>query len=175
MKQLISAALSAILTLAALPSHANAPEPTFDQTRDWVVTTIAASAGYTHAATAVTYKDVSMDGCQLRFTTLTSAPTGYTDTDTFTVSLDSVKSIIWGTATNPPRGYVIFTAATPISLNRQRVWRVLDRQPQTTTASTTIAYLEFGKPGADYADLASHMKAAILNAADLCKVQLAAK
>ena len=45
MKQLISAALSVILTLAALPSHANAPEPTFDQTRDWVVTTIAESAG----------------------------------------------------------------------------------------------------------------------------------
>jgi hypothetical protein len=80
-----------------------------------------------------------------------------------------------GTASNPPRGYVIFTAATPISLNGQRVWRVLDRQPQTTNASTTVAYLEFGKPGANHAALASHMKAAILDAADLCKVQLAAK
>jgi hypothetical protein len=175
MKQLIVAALAMILTVAALPSYANAPEPTFDQTRDWVVTTIAESAGYTHDATAVTYKDVSMEGCQLRFTTSTLAPTGYTDTDTFIVSLDSVKSILWGTATNPSRGYVIFTAATPISLNRQRVWRVLDRQPQTTSASTTVAYLEFGKPGADYANLASHMKAAILHAADLCKIQLAAK
>jgi hypothetical protein len=164
-----------ILILAALPLHANAPEPSFDQTRDWVVTTIAESGGYTHASTAVAYKDVSMDGCQLRFTTLTSTPTGYTDTETFTVSLDSVKRIIWGTASNPPRGYVIFTAATPISLNRQRVWRVLDRQPQTTNASTTVAYLEFGKPGANHAALASHMKAAILDAADLCKVQLAAK
>jgi hypothetical protein len=116
-----------------------------------------------------------MDGCQLRFTTLTSTPTGYTDAETSTVSLDSVKTIIWGTASNPPRGYVIFTATAPISLNRQRVWRVLDRQPQTINASTTIAYLEFGKPGADYAALASHMKAAILHAADLCKVQMAAK
>jgi hypothetical protein len=175
MKQLISAALSVILSLAALPSYANAPEPTFDQTRDWVVATIAESAGYTHGTTAVTYKDVSMEGCQLRFTTLTSTPTGYTETETSTVSLDSVKTIIWGTGFNPPRGYVIFTAAAPISLNRQRVWRVLDRQPQTINASTTIAYLEFGKPGADYAGLARHMKAAILHAADLCKVQMAAK
>ena len=175
MKQLISAALSVILTLAALPSFANAPEPTLDQTRDWVIATISASAGYTHDATAVTYKDVSMDGCQLRFTTSTSTPSGYIDTETSIVSLDSVKTIIWGTASNPPRGYVIFTAAAPISLNRQRVWRVLDRQPQTLNASTTIAYLEFGKPGADYAGLASHMKAAILHAADLCKVQVAAK
>jgi hypothetical protein len=175
MKQIISVALSVILTLAALPSYANAPEPTFDQTRDWVVTTIAESAGYTHDATAITYKDVSMNGCQLRFTTLTSTPTGYTDTETSTVSLDSVKTIVWGTAFNPPRGYVIFTAAAPISLNRQRVWRALDRQPQTTNASTAVAYLEFGKPGADYAGLASHMKAAILQASDLCKVQVAAK
>jgi hypothetical protein len=88
MKQLISAALSVILTLAALPAFANAPEPTLDQTRDWVIATISASAGYTHDATAVTYKDVSMDGCQLRFTTLTSTPTGYTDTETSIVSLD---------------------------------------------------------------------------------------
>jgi hypothetical protein len=175
MKQLISAALSVILTLAALPSYANTPEPTFDQTRDWVVTTIAESAGYTHDATAITYKDVSMDGCQLRFTTLTSTTTGYTDTETSTVSLDSVKTIVWGTAFNPPRGYVIFTAAAPISLSRQRVWRALDRQPQTINASTAVAYLEFGKPGADYAGLASHMKAALLHAADLCKVQVAAK
>jgi|GraSoi2013_100cm_1033763.scaffolds.fasta_scaffold01717_2 hypothetical protein len=175
MKQLISAALSVILTLAALPSYANTPEPTFDQTRDWVVATIAESAGYTHDATAVTYKDVSMEGCQLRFTTFTTTPTGYSDAETTTFSLDSVKTIIWGTASNPLRGYVIFTAAAPISLNRQRVWRVLDRQPQTINASTTIAYLEFGKPGADYAGLASHMKAAILHAADLCKVQVAAK
>src|SRR5258708_18868392 len=116
MRHLMSAALSVIVTLAALPSYANAPEPTFDQTRDWVVTTIAETAGYTHDATAVTYKDVSMDGCQLRFTTFTTTPTGYTDAETSTVSLDSVKTIIWGTASNPPRGYVIFTAAAPISL-----------------------------------------------------------
>jgi hypothetical protein len=49
---------------------------------------------------------------------------------------------------------------------------------QTINAATTIAYLEFGKPGSDYADLASRMRAAILQAADLCQgpeVQVAAR
>lgn len=174
MKSFVLVVAAVIASVVALPSFANAPEPTYDQTRDWIVATIGDSAGYTRDATTVTYKDVSMEGCQLRFTTATSAA-GYTDTDTFTVSLDAVKSIIWGTASNPQRGYVLFTAATPISFDRQRVWRALNRQPQTTNAATTIAYLEFGKPGVDYSDLASHMKAAMLRAADLCKVQLAAK
>ncbi|HXN53155.1 MAG TPA: hypothetical protein VN943_14580 [Candidatus Acidoferrum sp.] len=175
MKRPSAAALAAILIVAALPSSANAPEPTYDQTRDWVVATLTESAGYTRDATVVTYKDVSMDACQLRFTTFTSTPTGYTDTDTFSVSLDSVKDVLWGTISGPPRGYVLFTTATPISFNKQRVWRAFDRQPQTTTTFTTIAALEFGKPGADYASMASHMKTALLHAADLCKVQLAAK
>jgi hypothetical protein len=170
----LPAIAAVIVGLVASPLFANTPEPTYDQTRDWIVSTISESAGYTRDATTVTYKDVSMDGCQLRFTTSTSSA-GYIDTDTFNVSLDSVKSIIWGTASNPQRGYVIFTAATPISFDRQRVWRVLDRQTQNTNAATTIAYLEFGKPGIDYSDVASRMKAAILHAADLCKVQLAAK
>jgi hypothetical protein len=175
MKPLTTAALAMILTLATLPSHANAPEPTYDQTRDWVVTTITSSAGYTHDATVVTYKDVSMDGCQLRFTTFTSTPEGYTDTDTFSVSLESVRRVLWGTVSDPPRGYVLFTTAAPITFDKQRVWRALDRQPQTTTAPTTVGALEFGKPGADYANMASRMKTALLHAADLCKVQLAAK
>src|SRR5260370_16781408 len=107
MKQLLCAAISVILTIAALPSYANTPEPTFDQTRDWVVTTIAETAGYTHDATDVTYKDVSMDGCQLRFTTFTTTPTGYTDAETSTVSLDSVKTTISVTPPNPPPRYAI--------------------------------------------------------------------
>src|SRR5258708_30714698 len=159
--------MSVIVTFGGLAAYVNAPEPTFDQSRDWVVATIAESAGYTHDATAVTYKDVSMEGCQLRFTTFTTTPTGYSDAETTTFSLDSVKTIIWGTASNPLRGYVIFTAAAPISLNRQTVGLVLDRQPQTINASTTIAYLEFGKPGAVYPGLASHLKAAIFHTADL--------
>jgi hypothetical protein len=177
-KTVVNSLMPAVLALAvawvALPCFANAPEPTYAQTRDWIVATINESAGYTRDATTVTYKDVSMDGCHLRFTTSTFAA-GYTDTDIFTVSLDSIKSIIWGTASNPQRGYVIFTATTPINFDRQRVWRALERQPQNTNAATTIAYLEFGKPGIDYSDVASRMKAAILHAADLCKVQLAAK
>ena len=176
MKPFVSVVLVLILTLATLSSssYANAPQPSYDQTRDWVVATISESAGYTDNATTVTYKAVSMEGCQLRFTTSTSSM-GYTDTDTFTVPLNSVNNVLWGTASNPRRGYVIFTAQTPISFNRQRDSRFFDRQPQTINAATTIAYLEFGKPGADYADLARHMRAAILQAADLCAVQLAAR
>ena len=174
MKPFIAASLAMISTLAVLSSYANAPEPTYDQTRDWIVATISQSAGYTHDAATVTYKDVSMDGCQLRFTTSISAA-GSTETDTFLVPLDSVKRILWGTASNPQRGYVILTAEAPISFTRQLIRRVVDAQVKTTNAATTIAYLEFGKPGADYADLASRMRAAILQAADLCQVRLAAK
>src|ERR1700676_3093177 len=174
MKPFVSVVLVLILTLATLSSSANAPQPSYDQTRDWVVATISESAGYTDNATTVTYKAVSMEGCQLRFTTSTSSM-GYTDTYTFTGPLNSVNNVLWGTASNPRRGYVIFTAPTPISFNRQRDSRFCDRQPQTINAATTIAYLEFGKPGADYADLARHMRAAILQAADLCAVQLAAR
>jgi hypothetical protein len=174
MRSLIPATVAVIAAMVALPSHANAPDPTYDQTRDWVVATISESAGYTHGATTVTYKDVSMDGCQLRFTTATAAA-AYTESDTLTVPLHSVKSIIWGTASDPLRGYVLFTVQAPISFNRQLISRVVDAQVQNTQAATTIAYIEFGKPGADYADLASHMRAAILRAADLCEVRLAAK
>jgi len=174
MKPFVSVALALILTLATLSSYAGAPQPSYDQTRDWVVATISESAGYTGAATTVTYTGVSMEGCQLRFTTATSFA-GYTDTDTFTVPLNSVNNIIWGTASNPKRGYVIFTAQAPISFNRQRVSRWFEREAQNTNAATTIAYLEFGKPGSDYADLARHMRAAILQASSLCEVQLAAR
>jgi hypothetical protein len=175
MKALIATALALILALAALPSGANAPDPTYDQTRDWVVATISESAGYTRDATVVAYKDVSMDGCQLRFTTSTSTPAGYVDTESFIVSLDSVKNVLWGTVNNPSQGYVLFTTTVPIRFNKQRDWRALDRQPQTTNAATTVAALEFGKPGADSGEVASHMYAALLHAADLCKVQVAAR
>jgi hypothetical protein len=174
MKSFIPAILAVMVGLMALPSYANAPDPTYDQTRDWVVSTISESAGYTRGATTVTYKDVSMDACQLRFTTATSAA-GYTETDTLTVPLNSVKSIIWGTASDPLRGYVIFTMDAPIGINRQLISRVVESQVRDTHAATTIAYIEFGKPGANYADLASHMRAAILLAADLCATRLAAK
>lgn len=174
MKSFISAIAAVIVGLVALPSYANAPDPTYNQTRDWIVATISESAGYTRDATTVAYKDVSMEGCQLRFTTSTSAA-GYTESDTFIVPLDSVKSIIWGTASNPMRGYVIFTAEAPISFKRQLIRQVIDGQVKTTNAATRIVYLEFGKPGADYADLASHMRTALLRAADLCQVRLAAK
>jgi hypothetical protein len=174
MKPFVSLVLALILTFATLSSYANAPEPGYDQTRDWVVATISDSAGYTDDATTVTYKGVSMDGCQLRFTTSTSYA-GYTDTDTFTVPLNSVNNILWGTASNPRRGYVIFTAQAPISFDRQRISRLFDREAQTISAATTIAYLEFGKPGSDHAELARHMRAAILQAADFCEVQLAAR
>jgi hypothetical protein len=177
MKSFVSVALASILTLATLSSYANPPQPSYDQTRDWVVATISESAGYTDDATTVTYKAVSMDGCRLRFTTSTSF-SGYTDTDTFTVPLNSINNILWGTASNPRRGYVIFTAQDPINFNRQRVSLFSSREAQTMNAATTIAYLEFGKPGSDYAGLASRMRAAILQAADLCQgpeVQVAAR
>jgi hypothetical protein len=174
MKTLIPAAVAVIVAIVALPSYANAPDPTYDQTRDWVVATISESAGYTRGATTVTYKDVSMDGCQLRFTTTTSAA-GYTESDTLAVPLNSVKNIIWGTATDPLRGYVLFTVQAPIRFNRQLISRVVEGQVQDTQAATTVAYIEFGKPGANYADLASHMKAAILRAADVCEIRLAQK
>ena len=174
MRSLVPALLAVISGLVALPSQANAPDPTYDQTRDWVVTTIGESAGYTRGQTTVTYKDVSMDGCRLNFTTATSAD-AYTETDALTVPLSAIKSVIWGTARDPQRGYVLFTAEAPINFNRQLIPHVIDAKVQNTHAATTIAYIEFGKPGTNYADLASHMRAAILLATDLCQVRVAAK
>jgi hypothetical protein len=52
---------------------------------------------------------------------------------------------------------------------------VIEGRVQDTHAATTVAYIEFGKPGANYADLASHMNAAIHRAADLCELRIAAK
>jgi len=175
MRSLIASALAVILVLAALPSHANAPDPAYDQTRDWVVATITESAGYTVDSAAVTYKDVSMDSCQLRFTTLTTTSGGYTDTATFSISLDSLNSVLWGAANEPARGYVLFTTVTAISFSKQNVARITDRQPQTMTTSTNVAALEFGRPGSDGAETAKHMRAALLRASSLCRVQLASK
>src|SRR6202790_5791855 len=94
MKPMIASVLAIVLASAVPVSHANAPDPAYDQTRDWVVATIIESAGYTTDSAVVTYKDVSMDACQLRFTTLTTTPAGYTDTAAFTVSLDSLNHVL---------------------------------------------------------------------------------
>jgi hypothetical protein len=175
MKSLIASALAVVLAVAALPSHANAPDPAYDQTRDWVVATITETAGYAADSAVVTYKDVSMDGCLLRFTTLMTTPEGDSDAATFAVSLDSVNSILWGAANDPARGYVVFTTATPISFSEQTAARIFDRQPRTVRTSTTVAALEFGRPGSDVAQTARHMRAALLRASGLCKIQFASK
>jgi len=175
MKPLVAAAVGMLIALAAAPSPARAPEPTYDQTRDWVVRTLNDFTGYSRGDTAISYRDISMDSCQLRYTISSVTGATYTDTDTFSVSLDSVKDVLWGTVNDPPRAYVIFTTATPITFNKRRVWTRPDHQSQSTTSPTTIGGLEFGKPGDNYADIASKMKVALVHAADLCKVQLAAK
>ena len=175
MKSLIGSALATALALATLPSHANTPDPAYEQTRDWVVATITESAGYTSDSAVVTYKDVSMDACQLRFTTLTTTPAGHTDTAAFTVSLDSLSHVLWGVASDPARGYVLFTTVRPISLSRQSAAPILNPQLPAIDTSTTVASLEFGRPGSDVAQTASHMRAALLHASSLCQVLLASK
>jgi hypothetical protein len=174
MKPMIASVLAMVLASAVPVSHANAPDPAYDQTRDWVVATIMESAGYTADSAVVAYKDVSMDACQLRFTTLTATPAS-TDTASFVVSLDSVNSVLWGQGNDPARGYVLFTTTTPIHFSKQNAAHIYGHQTQTTSASTTVAALEFGKPNSDGAETASHMRAALLRASSLCKVQLAAK
>jgi hypothetical protein len=172
MKSLIASALAAALTFATLPSLANTPDPAYEQTRDWVVATITESAGYTSDSAVVTYKDVSMDACQLRFTTLTTTLAGHTDTAAFTVSLDSLNHVLWGVASDPDRGYVLFTTVRPMSF-KQSAAPVSNHQLRAIDTSTTVASLEFGRPGSNFAQTASHMRAALLRASSLCQVQLA--
>jgi hypothetical protein len=172
LKSLFASALAVALALATRPSRANTPDPAYEQTRHWVVATISESAGYTSDSAVVTYKDVSMDACQLRFTTVTTTPAGYADTATFAVSLDSLSNVLWGVANDPARGYVLFTTVRPISFSRQTA-QIPTRQLQATDTSTTVASLEFGRPGSDVAQTASHMRAALLRAASLCQIQLA--
>jgi len=167
MKFLLASAMAAALVLATLPSRANTPDPAYEQTRDWVVATISSSAGYTSDSAAVTYKDVSMDACQLRFTTVTTTPAGYADAASFVVSMDSLNNVLWGTANDPARGYVLFTTVRPMSFNRQTA------QIPAIDTSTTVASLEFGRAGSDAARTASHMRAALLRVSSLCQVQLA--
>jgi len=175
MKALIASALAVTLALGTLPSRAHTPDPAYDQTRDWVVATISESAGYASDSAAVIYKDVSMDACQLRFTTLTTTSSGDTDTAIFAVSLDSLNNVLWGVANDPARSYVLFTTVRPINFSQETAPRIFDRQPRTITASTAVAALEFGHPGSDVAETASHMRAALLRASSLCRVQLASK
>jgi hypothetical protein len=175
MKPLIATVLAMFVALAAAPSPAQAPEPTYDQTRDWVVRTLNDFTGYTRGNTVITYRDISMDSCRLRYTVSSVTGAFYTDTDTFSVSLDSVKSVLWGTVNDPPRAYVLFTTASPITFNKRRVWTRPDRQAESINSPTTIGALEFGKRGDNYAEIARKMNVALLHAADLCKVQLAAK
>jgi hypothetical protein len=172
MKSLFASVLAAALALATLPSRANTPDPAYEQTRDWVVATISESAGYTSDSAVVTYKDVSMDACQLRFTTVTTTPAGYPDAASFAVSLDSLNHVLWGVANDPARGYVLFTTVRPINFSRQTA-QVPTRQPRAIDTSTSVASLEFGRPGSDVAQTASHMRAALLRASSLCQVQLA--
>ena len=175
MKSLFASALAVALALATLPSRANTPEPAYEQTRDWVVATITESAGYTSDSAVVTYKDVSMDACQLRFTTVTTTPAGYADAASFVVSLDSLNHVLWGVANDPARGYVLFTTVRPITFSRQSAAHVPTRQLRAIDTSTAVASLEFGRPGSDVAQTASHMRAALLRASSLCQVQLASK
>jgi|SRR5579863_1828913 len=174
MKSLFASALAVALALATLPSRANTPDPAYEQTRDWVVATISESAGYTSDSASVTYKDVSMDACQLRFTTVTTAPSGYADAASFVVSLDSLNNVLWGVANDPARGYVLFTTVRPINFSRQSA-QIPTRRPRAVDTSTSVASLEFGRPGSDLAQTASHMRAALLRASSLCQVQLASK
>ena len=174
MKSMVACVLALVLVYAVPASPANAPDPAYDQTRDWVVATIAESAGYAADSAVVTYKDVSMDACQLRFTTVTATPAS-TDNATFVVFLDSVNSVLWGQENDPARGYVLFTTTTPIRFSKQNAGYISSRQFQITNASTTVGALEFGKPNSDGAETASHMRAALLRASNLCKMQLAAK
>lgn len=172
MRPTSACALALLLIFAALPSHAN-PDPAYDQTRDWVVTTITESAGYTSDSTVLAYKDVSMDACQLRFSTVTTTSAGYTETATFPVSLDSLNNVLWGSAPDPLRGYVVFTTATPITLSRQTS-RASGLRP-SPALSTTVAALEFGKSASDAAETAKLMRAALLRASSLCRVQIASE
>jgi len=175
MKSLFASALAVALALATLPSRANTPDPAYEQTRNWVVATISESAGYTSDSAIVTYKDVSMDACQLRFTTVTTAPSGYADAASFVVSLDSLNNVLWGVANDPARGYVLFTTVRPINFSRQSAPSFPTRQLRAVDTSTSVASLEFGRPGSDVAQTASHMRAALLRASSLCQVQLASK
>lgn len=175
MKPMIASVLALVLAFAIPVSQANAPDPAYDQTRDWVVATITESAGYTADSAVVTYKDVSMDACQLRFTTVTATPVAPSESATFVVSLDSVNSVLWGQANDPARGYVLFTTTTPIRFSKQNAGYISSRQFQITNASTTVGALEFGKPNSDVGETASHMRAALLRASSLCKIQVAAK
>ena len=175
MKTLVACVLAVILACAVPPSYANAPDPGYEQTRDWVVATIAESAGYTADSAVVSYKDVSMDACQLRFSTLTTTASGWTETATFSVSLDSVNTVLWGATNDSVRGYVLFTTTTPISFSKQNATDIFGRQAFATRALTTVAAIEFGKANSDPAETASQMRAALLRASNLCKIQLAAK
>jgi hypothetical protein len=174
MKPRIASVLAMVLAFAVPASHANAPDPAYEQTRDWVVATISEYAGYAADSAVITYKDVSMDACQLRFTTVTATP-ATTDSATFVVSLDSVNSVLWGQANDPVRGYVLFTTTRPIRFSKENAGYMSNRQFQIANASTAVAALEFGKPNSDVGETASHMRAALLRASNLCKVQLAAK
>src|SRR4029077_13495792 len=173
MKSLIASALATALAFATLPCLANTPDPAYEQTRDWVVANITDSAGYTSDSAVVTYKDVSMDACQLRFTTLTPTPAGHTDTAAFTVSLDSLNHVLWGVASDPARGYVLFTTVRPMSFSKQSAAPVSSHQLRAIDTSTTVASLEFGRPGSNFAQTASHMRAALLRASSRGQSQLA--
>ncbi|HXM95744.1 MAG TPA: hypothetical protein VOA64_16080 [Candidatus Dormibacteraeota bacterium] len=171
MQALVRILLAAMLAFSALPSDAQAPEETYEQTRDWIVKKLNGFAGYTRDDAVVTYKDVSMDDCQLRFTTLTAVGRNYADTDTFTIPLNSLKSAQWGTLNKPDRGYVVFLTTTPISLRHERTWFSVHRKPEKFDTSTTIGSVELGQPGVDFSEIANQMKKEIVHAAEMCKVQ----
>lgn len=173
MRPLIPLVLAFVLNLAAFPSQANTPEITLQQTRDWIVATLTNFAGYTGKDGDVVYKDISMEGCQLRFATVRTNREGLSELDTFAISVDSIRNVLWGTVSDPPRGYVLFTTAAPMHFTKERAGILVEHPTPVSTAATTVAGLEFGKPGTDFAEVASHMKTAILHAAGLCKVQLA--
>jgi hypothetical protein len=137
-----------------------------------VVKNLIAFGGYTREDTVVSYKDVSMDGCQLRYTTFTAVGARYTDSDSFAVPLDSLDNLQWGTLNRPTRGYVMWTVKAPISFSHQRTWLSIEHKPETYKATTTFGYLELGQPAADQSDIARQMKMSIVHAADICKAEI---
>jgi hypothetical protein len=167
---IISAALATLVGVTFTPVQAQAPEATYAQTRDWVTKRLVNFAGYQRADATITYKDISMDGCQLRFTTTTSSA-AFTDYDTFNLSLASITTTHWGVLRDPSRAYVVFNTSTPVNFSHRRIWRSASLKGESYNINTSIAALELGQPGADYSDMAKQLKTAIVHAAELCRIQ----
>ncbi len=157
----------------ALPQQ----KPTYEQTRDWIVTKISEEAGSTHPNPSLgneteSYEDVSMNSCKLQFThSVYDSFLKTTNVDVQTVPMDKVKSVSVKHLTFEKiiDSYYVEMLTAPKAVSEKRTKKSADGNiVDQNVLNADSAAIVFGRPKAENETMAGRMQKALNRAAELC-------